>query len=588
VRLGWAGQVALVAALPVLVGLGAFVLVTLDRVHEESSERLERDLLAQARTSAAILQGIPPDASLDGINWGHLDKRLDVRLTVIAGDGTVLADTDSNPADMDNHGSRPEVEKARRDGTAVVRRFSHTVRTELLYAAARVPGTDRVVRLARDVSGIREFQEAQSRTFWLVALAVLVVTLPLAVWFARRVTRPVLDLTRVAERIEAGDLDAHIAPTRNDEIGQLGEAFNRMTARLAEALRDAEAEAIRLSAILEGMTEGVIAIDADERISFLNAAAREILMVADDVPPNGRLVEIVREPRILGLVQGATSNREPIEAEVSHEGPPRRQIQVYVAPTTSKHGSGVILVLRDLSRLRRLEQMRTDFVSNVSHELRTPLASIAAALETLRDDSVRTDPDDGPRFVRMIGRNIQRLEALLQDILSLSRMESRPETLPREPVDFAAATRASVEELRPRAARAGIELGCGAPERAIVLGDQGTLRRVVDNLVVNAITYTPEGRIDVDLSLQNGHAVLKVADTGIGIPRASLDRVFERFYRVDKARSRSAGGTGLGLAIVKHAVGLHGGTVTVESDVGRGSVFTVRLPLEKPNGEKPS
>ncbi len=588
-KLGWAGQVALVAALPALVGLGAFVLVMLDRVHDDEARRLETDLLAQAKGFARVLQGpaqAPPLARISGMG-----RTLGARLTVIAEDGSVLADTDSVPTDMDNHGSRPEVIEATASGTAIVRRFSHTLQRELLYAAARVPDSRRVVRVARDISGIRASQKDRARMFWLVALAVLVVTLPLAIWFARRVTRPVLDLTRVAERIAAGDLDVHAVPRgmrrgeRPDEIAQLGDAFNRMTARLAEALRTAEGEAVRLSMVLEGMTEGVIAVDAAERISFLNTAARRILQASEPVSEGTRLVEVLRDPRILELVQIAASRPEPVEAETSHEGPPRRLIQVYAAGTEGKEGGGVILVLRDISRLRRLERMRSDFVSNVSHELRTPLASIAAAAETLDDAAVRIDAEEGPRFVEMIARNGRRLEALLQDILSLSRMESRPETLPRERVDFSAVARSSVEELRPRAEAAGLELACPAAEPIPVMGDQATLRRVVDNLIVNAITYTPEGRIDVSLVVDDGHALLRVIDTGIGIPRRSLDRVFERFYRIDKPRSRSAGGTGLGLAIVKHAVGLHGGSVTVASKVGHGTTFTVRLPLESSGGD---
>jgi signal transduction histidine kinase len=223
--------------------------------------------------------------------------------------------------------------------------------------------------------------------------------------------------------------------------------------------------------------------------------------------------------------------------------------------------------------------MRTDFVSNVSHELRTPLASIAAAVETLQDDAARADPVEGPRFVQMIQRNLRRLEALLDDILALSRLESRPETLPREPLDLAGVVRAAGEELLERARQAEIGLTVRA-ERSRVVGDTATLRRIIDNLLVNAITYTPRGgRVEVTLEPVHGSAVLAVRDTGIGIPEEDLDRIFERFYRVDKARSRSAGGTGLGLAIVKHAVGLHGGSVEVKSKLARGSTFTVRIPL---------
>ena len=313
-----------------------------------------------------------------------------------------------------------------------------------------------------------------------------------------------------------------------------------MTEKLDIALTDARAEAARLGTILGGMSEGVLAVDGDERISFLNRAAREILGLPG-VVEGTRLYELLREPHILGLVQAVSSGDQPVEAEISQEGPPRRLIQVYAA----RAGGDVILVLRDVSRMRRLERMRTDFVSNVSHELRTPLATIAASVETLEDESVRTDPDTADRFIGMLRRNVTRLEALLDDILALSRFESRPETLHRAPLDLAALTRASADELKDLAARGNVALTIEASQRVRVDGDGEALRRVVDNLIVNAITYTPEGGdVAVTLTEERGHAVLTVKDTGIGIAGAEIERIFERFYRIDKGRSRSAGGPG--------------------------------------------
>ncbi|MGH7163868.1 MAG: ATP-binding protein, partial [Planctomycetota bacterium] len=323
----------------------------------------------------------------------------------------------------------------------------------------------------------------------------------------------------------------------------------------------------------------VVAVDVDERVSFLNGAARTILGLAAGERVEGRrLYELLRDPKILGLLQAASDEGRPVDAEISHEGPPRRMVQVHAAPVGGDR-PGVILVLRDMSRLRQLERMRSDFVSNVSHELRTPLASISAAAENLQDVATRRDDEAASRFVGAIRRNAARLETLLDDILALSRFESRPETIERASMDFAALVRAACDELRERAEAAGVVLRVGTPAGLALVGDVQALRRIVDNLVVNAITYTPRGgRVEVALALGGGDAVLTVADTGIGIPKADLDSIFERFYRVDKARSRSAGGTGLGLSIVKHAVGLHGGTVSVESQVGSGSKFTVRIP----------
>jgi len=576
-RLGWAGKAAIAAALPVVLGLAAFLVVTVDRLDRVTRESLERSLLREALGAArSVARGGWTAGEME--HWVHqLGRETGARVTVIDADGTVLADSDvENVADMENHGQRPEVVEALAHGTSVHTRHSRTIGKELAYAAAHVPDSGRVVRIARDPSEVQTALRKTSRQFWFIALGIVGVGVLMAAFVARGLARPLRELTETAQRIEAGDLSARVYPRGRDEVARLGHAFNKMTGQLQEVLARAEAEAARLSAVLEGMNEGVVAVDAQERISFLNGAARSILALPPEPEIAGkRMYELVREPRILGLVQAAGTGRGPVEAEIAHDGPPRRLVQVRAAPV----GTGVILVLRDMSRLRRLEQMRTDFVSNVSHELRTPLASIAAAVETLQDDAARADPAEGPRFVQMIQRNLRRLEALLDDILALSRLESRPETLPREPVDLAGVVRAAGEELMERARQAEVALTVRA-ERSRVVGDAATLRRIVDNLLVNAITYTPRGgKVDVTLEPRSGSATLEVRDTGIGIPEEDLDRIFERFYRVDKARSRSAGGTGLGLAIVKHAVGLHGGTVEVKSKLARGSVFTVRMPL---------
>ncbi len=579
-RLGWAGKAATAAALPVVAGLAIFLFVTTGSVRDATQESLEQSLLGEASVSAhALARG--PWAPGELQTWARqLGDQIGARVTVIDGDGTVVADSRvADVTSVENHGQRPEILEARERGTAVQTRYSRTIDRDLLYAAARIPGTDRVVRLARNLAEVQEDLGRPARAFWFVALGVAGAGVLMATLLARGLARPLGDLTAAARRVEAGDLSARVYPRGGDEVAGLGHAFNRMTVRLQETLARAEAEAARLSAVLEGMNEGVVAVDAQERVSFLNGAARSILGLRPDADIAGqRIYELVREPRTLGLVQAAASGRGPADAEIGHEGPPRRLIQVHAAPV-GEGPSGVILVLRDMSRLRRLEQMRTDFVSNVSHELRTPLASIAAAVETLQDDAARLDPVEGPRFVQMVRRNLARLEALLDDILALSRLESRPETLPREPLDLAGVVRAAGEELMERARQAGIDLTVRA-ERSRVVGDTATLRRIADDLLVNAITYTPSGgKVEVVLEPRDGWAVLAVRDTGIGIPAEDLDRIFERFYRVDKARSRSAGGTGLGLAIVKHAVGLHGGTVEVKSKLARGSTFTVRIPL---------
>jgi two-component system phosphate regulon sensor histidine kinase PhoR len=579
-RLGWASKVALLSTLPILLGLGALVLIELRDVRETTSLQLEKEMKGQVQILARLWAH--PDGSIQPreARIRALAEVLGDRLTVIDGDGVVLADSEvGDVAHMENHSSRKEVLAARADGVSVVRRWSRTVKRELVYAAARVPNSDAVVRIARDLSGFEAEIDRPTSTFYRTSAIILVLGATIAFVLARGLIRPVRELTVAAEAVSRGDLARVVRPTGTDEVAHLGEAFNRMTGRLRETISRAEEEAAWLATILEGMNEGVVAIDDQERISFLNGAAREILAVPVEEKVEGRrLYELVRDPRLLGTVQAVRGGGRPIDGEFTQEGPPQRMIQMHAA----RIGDGrtnTILVLRDMSRLRRLERMRSDFVSNVSHELRTPLASIAAAVETLEDAVSRRDEDTGPRFVAMIRRNVARLEALLDDILALSRFESRPETVKKGTIDLITVVRTAADDFQERARAAKLELRTDIGERVPVLGDRLALRRIVDNLILNAITYTPAGgHVWVTAKEEEGRAELRVRDDGIGIPSGDIDRIFERFYRVDKARSRSAGGTGLGLAIVKHAVGLHGGTIEVRSEPGRGSEFIVRIP----------
>ena len=365
--------------------MGAFLLLSLDRVGDQVRSRVMGELRSEVRLLAETL----PESGYGGV-LDRLAGILDARITIIGADGGVRYDSESDVTRMENHATRPELVEAREGGVAVVQRYSRTVKRELIYAAARLPGGRGFVRLARDESSVEGELARIARTFWFVAAGVVVVGALFALVFAKRVTRPLMRLTEAAVARARGGHPEAVSPVGGDEVARLGEAFNEMTERLDETIASAKSEAARLLAILGGMSEGVLAVDAEERIAFHNRAAERILGL--QLPVEGdRLYQHVREPRILDLVQAVAKGKEPLDAEISHEGPPRRMIQVYVAPA----GTDVIIVLGDLSRMRRLERMRTDFVSSVSHELRTPLASIAAAIETLEDPEVRADPGTG-------------------------------------------------------------------------------------------------------------------------------------------------------------------------------------------------
>jgi two-component system phosphate regulon sensor histidine kinase PhoR len=561
------------------LGLAAYLVASVSHVRAEAEDRLLRDLAAAA---TAMAQGI----GKDGVAAADLDARVKeasrtsrLRFTVVAEDGRVLAESGvADLATIERHDTRPEIVQAVREGRGAGRRESRTVGKSLYYAAERIPGTRAVARAALEADEVEARIAEEARFPWLAAGAAVVLA-ALAAWaLLRPAVASVETLIEAAGAIEAGRLGARVPIRGADLLRGLASSFNAMAERLEAAVERVNAERARLLTILDGMVEGVVAVDGDENVRFLNGAARAMLALAEEAPVEGRPIHaLVRDPQVLSIVRAAIREGESREAEVVWDGAPKRLVRLHAAPVRSG-GPGAILLARDISTLRRLERMRSDFVANVSHELRTPLAAISGAAETLAEGALE-DREAALGFVQTIGRHADRLRALVDDLLTLSRFESTPESIERSPVDFAAVARQACEAVATRAQHARLTLEVTAEGPVRVLGDPEALRRLVDNLVVNALTYTPAGgRVNVGVRAEGGAAVLKVADTGIGIAPEHIERIFERFFRVDKARSRAKGGTGLGLAIVKHAVNLHGGEVRVVSRPGEGSVFTVRIP----------
>ena len=446
-RIGWVGKVVLAAAGPLLLGSSIFGWIMLQSVRDLERSRIEELLRSEAMVLASVLRDWEMEPAALAARVRRLADDVGIRITIVGDDGRVWADSaHDNVSAMENHGARPEVREAKETGEVALRtRYSETLGRDLLYAAARIGSSGAVVRVARDDRGVQAELARATGAVWVLLGSLILFCVGAAVLFARRVARPVEELTRIAQAVEAGDLAARVRPRGKDELSALGHSFNRMTEQLALSLRSARSEAARLTTLLEGMSEGVLAIDADSRVSFLNGRARVLLGLRDAAGVEGRpVLELVRDPRILALAR-----RAPSEAEIVQDGPPRRILLVHARPVGGA-GSDTILVIRDLSHMRRLERMRSDFVSNVSHELRTPLASLAAAVETLEDEDARADPETGARFVAMMGRNVRRLDALLNDILALSRLESRPETTGSPDVNMDAPGQFEIETERPR------------------------------------------------------------------------------------------------------------------------------------------
>lgn len=417
----------------------------------------------------------------------------------------------------------------------------------------------------------------------IVALVSAVTALALVpAWLlARRFVRPLQELTEGANRIAEGEYGHQIHAGVWGESRSLARTFNQMSQRLEAQFQQLEADRQQLRTILGGMIEGVVAIGPSQRVLFANEAAGHMLEFNPQNAVGRPLWEVSRQPQLQELLNKALKGSEPHREEFEWTGPTARQMAVYVAPLIGDRAAGAILVLNDITELRRLERLRRDFVANVSHELKTPLSVIKACIEALIDGAVE-DPDVRRPFLEQIHDQGERLHALILDLISLGRIESGESTLDIQPVPLDHAVADCLDRQRIRAEAKGISLQ-GMPSRTeneiAVLADDEALSQVLDNLVDNAVKYTQNGgAILLSWSRMGPRVQLQVEDNGPGIPERDLPRIFERFYRVDKARSRQLGGTGLGLAIVKHLVQAMNGTIKVRSQVGRGTTFTINLP----------
>jgi two-component system phosphate regulon sensor histidine kinase PhoR len=401
----------------------------------------------------------------------------------------------------------------------------------------------------------------------------------LSLWNARRLRRPLMSLTSA---VRAFGQSTEIQPVQviaNDEVGALAAAFHDRSHVLADSIANMDQERQQLRAAFRSMAEGVVVIDAEQRIQFLNEAAGRLLNLGLDTARGRKLWELIRHRQLTEAVERIL-REERHSCELEWSGPDAKVLSLHGTRLPGGPLRGAVLVLHDITHLRRLERVRQDFVANVSHELKTPLAAIKATVETLLDGAIE-DQEHSVKFVRRVHENAERLHFLVQDLLTLSRIESGEERLETHPLAVAQVIEACVSRQEHRALAKQIHITQLPPEEPlVVLADEEALAQILDNLVDNAIKYTPaNGEITLRWFAQGDWVIVEVQDTGVGIPEKDLGRIFERFYRVDKARSRELGGTGLGLSIVKHLVQALGGNVQATSQLGLGSKFTVRLPL---------
>ena len=579
-------------ALVILLTLATIGLLVLQQYRSSLRGQLESGLRDQCIALADLSRPERVDGGLGGARerCDQVARATEHRVTLIRGDGVVILDTEAEAASMENHAGRPEVQAARAQGFGSDLRSSETVGVEYLYVA-HAPFPDDpsacTVRLAMPTRLVDEEAGLITPLIFAGGAVAALLALVVSVYLVGRISLPLERIREVAAALTAGDYSARVALDQSsrggDELGEMANALNRLGFDMRQRVADLTAGQERLRAMVAGMVEGVVAVDEDDRVIFSNHAARSLLGLPADAErlPLGDLVKV---SGLDALMDGARLSDRSSQCELEMSTTDEDAI-VRAQAHRFQNGAemGVVVVLHDVSELRRLERIRRDFVANVSHELKTPLTSIRGYVETLLDGAI-DDDEHNVRFLEKIENNVERLNHLVMDLLSLARIESQAGMLSRQSIDL----HSIIEEAMRR-----YEATAEAREQALVLdacsgsvrilGDHEALTQILDNLFDNALKYTPdEGTVTVRVFRGATHATLEIEDDGVGIPEEDQARIFERFYRVDKARSRAVGGTGLGLSIVKHLVHAIQGTIELESEPGEGSTFRVQLELAEP------
>jgi two-component system, OmpR family, phosphate regulon sensor histidine kinase PhoR len=499
-------------------------------------------------------------------------KSSELRETLVDKDGNVLSDSQVDPATMDNHNSRQEVIDARKYGSGYSVRYSNTTKTETMYYATAF-GDGYIVRSAITMKSISSMLWKYGQIYIIIMIASLIVTIIFSSRLARALVKPIKDLEDTTHRISQGELHERVRVHSNDEIGDLALTFNNMADRLENSFKDTTQKQTELEAVLKSMDSGVIAVDRDFRVMLINPYAKKIFGINRDIIGE-KLLKTIRDFELEDIIK----NKE-YQRELTIFWPVKRDLRIKTADIIygSEH-MGTVAVIHDITDIKKLENMRSQFVANVSHELKTPLTSIKGFAETLR---YVEDEETRVKFLNIINDEAERLSRLISDILTLSQIE-QTRGIKDEPVDVSAAVSQVVMLVKNSADKKNIKLLTEGDKIEGLHGDPDLLKQMLINLVDNAVKYSGEGsQVVISTGMKDGYGVLSVRDNGIGIPKEHLERLFERFYRVDAARSREQGGTGLGLAIVKHIVLGFKGTIEVDSEPDRGSKFTVKLPLKK-------
>lgn len=565
------GVLSALAAVLLLASVDATLRRT---VEERVSERLSREL---DHLSDDLLGAVASSPATRDQFLRQAAARLACRITLVAPDGRVLHETGFAPAEvvrMENHSAREEIQEASTRGTGQSRRYSTTARTEMLYFAKRLPNSA-VLRVAVSAAHLQALERSplwSSRAAVVIACFLLFFIGAIA---SRRFIAPIRRLTRAASAVAAGDFDRDL-PTGEgggEELRELGRSLQSMKEALARALGRAESERRLTATVFERLPDGLLIVD--EKLHVVEANERFARMIGVPAPAGRALYDLLRHRALFEVFETTVRTGESSDTTVRLADDIVWQIMALPLPRGSR--AAAVGVLRDVTRLERTEAMRRTFVADVSHELRTPIASIAAAAETLAEGTA--EPAEVEHLHGVIRRQTDRMRELIDDLMDLAQIESGSIPLEMEEVALGPLLREVAQDLAPAALERGVTLEVRADAEAIVMGDRRRLGQVARNLLDNAIKFSPEGSaVDLEARREPGRTSLSITDRGPGIPKSERDKIFQRFYQIDRSRSKQRPGSGLGLSIVKHIAHLHGASVEVDGETGQGSTFRVVFP----------
>ncbi|MDD4981464.1 MAG: ATP-binding protein [Candidatus Omnitrophica bacterium] len=571
-----------------VLSFGILGLLLYRNTKANSLRELKLSLVNQARLVEFQLKpaivGQPDTLILEKLAQ-DLSSRINLRLTVVEASGKVLFDSEKTTLDtekMDNHAGRAEVSLALDGAVGEEIRFSDTLKIDMLYVAVPVKVKDNiaaVVRLAMPLTSIETMLYTIRRDIVLTVIMVLVLMFVLGIVFTSSIVKPLNKIINVSKKFSAGDFSHRVYYEANDEIGELARTLNKMAKDIEDKIASVSSQSQQLTAIFNSMIEGVIVTDKSGVIVSINQAVEDIFKVSRQEAEGKLFLEAVRNNEIYEVIQNILGKGRFFSKEITLHLPVQRVFEVNATPIFKDASvNGALVVIHDITEIRRLETVRRDFVANVSHELKTPLTSIKGFIETLLEGALE-DKENNRNFLKIIQSHADRLDALVNDLLSLSHLESKEIRVDKTDFDLNAQIEEVLRGFKSHLKAKGIEVENAVLKNLKVSADKDRIHQVLVNLIDNAIKFNKEkGSIKLYAESVNGNLKVIVEDSGMGIPSKDIPRIFERFYRVDKARSRELGGTGLGLSIVKHIIELHNGAVGVESTEGLGSKFWFTLP----------